>query len=117
MAVLSLLLYLAGLCVVVAIAIAILRGLYGAASGGQNFLRFVILGIILGPVGLILAIYLDKRDADAQARARHAAARAPCPMCREPVLKGAKICPHCRSPLTWPRQPKLRLVRRKHPPA
>jgi hypothetical protein len=24
-----------------------------------------------------------------------------CPLCREPVVKGCRLCPSCRSPLAW----------------
>ena len=94
-----------------------LIGLVYALAKGSRFANYLLLGLLLGPIGFLIALRLDERDADAQARARHAAARAPCPMCREPVVKGAKRCPHCRSPLAWPRQPKPRPARRKRPPA
>ena len=94
-----------------------LIGLVYALAKGSRFANYLLLGLLLGPIGFLIALRLDERADDAQTRARHAAARAPCPMCREPVAKGAKICPHCRSPLVWPRQPKRRLVRREHSPA
>ena len=90
-----------------------LIGLVYALAKGSRFANY----LLLGPIGFLIALRLDERADDAQTRARHADARAPCPMCREPVVKGAKRCPHCRSPLAWPRQPKPRPARRKRPPA
>ncbi len=41
--------------------------------------------------------YLGHRKSERAIAARD---RMPCPQCGEPVLKVAKLCPHCRSTLT-----------------
>lgn len=43
------------------------------------------LGILLGPFGLLLTLAIDNRPQ--------------CPMCLEPIKSGARVCPHCRSPV------------------
>lgn len=58
--------------------------LIGSSKGeaGSGF----VAGLVLGPLGLILAI-LSSGD------------RAKCPDCRETVKRAARICPHCRARL------------------
>ena len=51
-------------------------------AGGAGF----VLGALLGPVGCVLAAFLEGN-------------RIPCPFCAERVRPEAKVCPHCRNQL------------------
>lgn len=72
-----------------------------AGMGGSGF----TLGFLLGPCGWVLLYFMmrmNAREASVEATQRaEAVRRVPCPMCREPVIRGARLCPHCRSPLDW----------------
>jgi len=54
-------------------------------KGGSAFTGFV-LGILLGPIGLIIALVGGDQ-------------RAKCPYCSERIQADAIICPHCRTTL------------------
>lgn len=65
-----------------------------------------LFGFLFGPLGLILILLLGlgggERRAVPRRRGPSGPVRVPCPMCKEMIIKGAAICPHCRSELTWP---------------
>lgn len=66
-----------------------------------------LLGFLFGPLGLILILLFGLSDgsprrAPSRRRVSAGPVRVPCPMCKEMIIKGAAICPHCRSELTWP---------------
>lgn len=65
-----------------------------------------LFGFLFGPLGLILTLLLGlgggERRAAPRRRGPSGPVRVPCPMCKEMIIKGAAICPHCRSELTWP---------------
>lgn len=56
------------------------------SSKGETVSAF-IMGIILGPLGILVALLSSGN-------------RIPCPACREKIHKKAAICPHCRTQLT-----------------
>lgn len=47
----------------------------------------LLLGLIFGPLGIIVAFALD--------------ARPKCPACQERLNPAASLCPHCRTALVW----------------
>lgn len=64
-----------------------------------------IFGFLFGPLGLILILLLGLAGGERRTAPRRKVSgpvRVPCPMCKEMIIKGAAICPHCRSELTWP---------------
>ena len=65
-----------------------------------------LFGFLFGPLGLILTLLLGlgggERRAVPRRRGPSGPVRVPCPMCKEMIIKGAAVCPHCRSELTWP---------------
>ena len=63
----------------------------------QRDIVFVHVIMVNGPVAVIMglaACFLPKRT-----KAAPPAKRFPCPNCRELVLAGAKVCPHCQRDL------------------
>ena len=72
-----------GAALVCAFVGAVIAGRKGAAGAG------FLWGLLLGPLGVLIAIFLDDRPE--------------CPMCRNPVNNGARICGSCRSQLAWRR--------------
>jgi RNA polymerase subunit RPABC4/transcription elongation factor Spt4/DNA-directed RNA polymerase subunit RPC12/RpoP len=62
---------------------ATIGGIVGAAIGSarENVLGGFFMGMILGPIGWLLALMTD--------------ARPECPECKGRVATGAKVCPHC----------------------
>jgi hypothetical protein len=60
---------------------AVASTLIGARKGADGI--GCLLGALLGPVGIIITACLPGD-------------RLECPYCREPVRKGATVCPHCQ---------------------
>jgi hypothetical protein len=64
-------------------------------SGGAIFLLTILLGWTgIGWVAALIWAASGPRGQDVAARDT-----IPCPYCREPILRGAVICKHCRSRL------------------
>jgi hypothetical protein len=61
-----------------------------ASDRGRGKAGF-FLGLVYGPLGVIMALLLPSADS--------------CPFCYEPVHIKATICPHCRSTLSLPNTP------------
>lgn len=55
-----------------------------AAQKGSSGCGFAILGFLLGPIGIILAILISGQQ---------------CPYCKKRISKNAKICPFCNKEL------------------
>ncbi|MEX2650319.1 MAG: hypothetical protein WD673_15020 [Alphaproteobacteria bacterium] len=67
-----------------------------AIHGGRGhswFAGFVV-GLIFGPLGVVLAL-LSRRTGAAIADEARAQGRVPCPHCAEFIMRAAKVCPHC----------------------
>jgi hypothetical protein len=70
--------------------VALLLGLIPASiarSKGQPFLFFWLMGALLFPIFLVVAIVMKS-------------VRRRCPHCRETVQDDASVCPHCQRDLT-----------------
>ncbi|MBN1910457.1 MAG: hypothetical protein JW818_12005 [Pirellulales bacterium] len=62
-------------------------------SGGMGFM----FGLLFGPLGVIMAGFLDGRQR--------------CPRCGERVNRGYSLCPHCGLSLTWTKvNPRIMIV-------
>lgn len=68
----------------------LLFGITGAfmARHKKNSLNGFLLGVLMCPLGLIMAAYLDDRT------------RTPCKHCSELIKTGATVCPFCKTELT-----------------
>lgn len=81
--------------------------LFGVAAGvvtaarSQNALGFLagfVLGVLLGPIGLLIAFFIKPTGAKLMEGKRT------CPFCKEPIHAEASVCPHCQresAPWRW----------------
>lgn len=61
--------------------------------------RWFIVGLVLGPVGTLLALGQDTTDAEQRRRALNgdqSSIYRPCPECGEVVRRTAQVCPICQ---------------------
>lgn len=69
----------------------VVAALIGAIASSRN--RGFALGfwtsLLFSPIIGIIVVLLNSDG------------RGPCPECKEPVIKGAARCPHCRTELEW----------------
>ncbi len=63
-----------------------------ARAKGRSFLTWLVIGLVIGPFGLIVGL-LPRRA--------RAGRLEPCPACAEPIAYEARICRHCGSHLEW----------------
>ncbi|WP_437228383.1 hypothetical protein SH661x_000881 [Planctomicrobium sp. SH661] len=68
----------AGICALAGAAVASSKN-----AGGGGFM----LGLLFGPLGVLISCFLDNRPR--------------CIHCREGITEGANICPHCRNSVFW----------------
>lgn len=86
-----------GECMSEAVCVLTIWLMFGLAAGaigarkGEGFLAF-IMGLLLGPFGILIAL-ISGGD------------RTACPYCSEQIRKKARVCPHCRTPLTKSMRP------------
>ncbi len=64
------------------------------SKGGSAVLGFLA-GLLLGPLGIIIALFMGTEEGRARVRVASGEAKR-CPMCAEAVLADAIICKHCR---------------------
>lgn len=77
---------------------AIVTGVIAQTKGRGGF-RWFFVGVILGPVGVLLALGQDITDAEERRRARDGGTSKLyrlCPACAEIIGRSATICPVCK---------------------
>ena len=71
-----------------------------AASKGRSGSGFFLLGVLLGPLGLLGAGVASpdraKQDGKATRAGLQSGALRRCPHCAEAIQRDAKVCPHCQ---------------------
>jgi hypothetical protein len=67
-----------------------------AWSKGKSGCMFAILAILFGPLALLAAIAMSVEPGAETKRLLRIGKYVRCVWCREPVLLGATVCPHCR---------------------
>lgn len=71
-----------------------------AANKGRSVAGWAFLGVLFGPIGVLLALVVAKNQAAIDQRAIAAGESRKCPMCAEVVKREAVVCKHCGSPLS-----------------
>lgn len=75
--------------------------LFGLIAGyinqnkGNSFPTGCLLGVLLGPIGLIIVLLLSRNDSELERRGIVTGPTRYCPYCAELVKQEAKICKHC----------------------
>jgi hypothetical protein len=74
----------------------IIAGVIGS-NRGDNGCGWFILGVLLGPIGILLAFFAKGKDQREIEKARKGRSKKMkiCPKCAEPVQKMASVCKHC----------------------
>ncbi len=84
--------------VICASGIWLLLGLFAGylnANRGNSFTVGCLLGALLGPIGLIIVLLLDRNDSELERRSVASGQTRYCPYCAELVRQDAKVCKHC----------------------
>jgi len=64
-----------------------------SSKGGSALIGFIV-GVLLGPLGIIIAFFLGNEKAAAQSQIQ-SGERKKCPRCAELVQPDALVCKHC----------------------
>ena len=79
--------------IIVWIVSCVLGGMIGSGKGkgGTGF----VLGLLLGPLGVIITLFLKEDTAKVEAEAIGSGDSRKCPFCAELIKAEAKVCKHC----------------------
>ena len=66
-----------------------------ASDKGRSPIIWFMLGVLLGPIGLLLSFLPRPRPEIVEGRARSIGLLVPCPACGKDVWAKAPACPHC----------------------
>ena len=72
-----------------------IAGAVVASNKGRSGCGWMILVLLLGPVGLLLAFVMPKNELEVERNALEKGQIKKCPACAELVKYDAKICKHC----------------------
>ena len=85
-----------------------LLGLISGAIGASRNVGFwlhAFIGFLLGPIGILTALFFKPSDEATFQREGSASGMVKCPMCAELIKVEAKICKHCKSDVVHADQP------------
>src|SRR5882724_9764189 len=69
---------------------------------GRDAVRWFFIAVLISPLIAFIILLIAPDLQKEREKVEAAALRAPCPFCSEPIMKTARICPHCRSDVTSP---------------
>ena len=74
---------------------------YIYSQKGRSYASAFLLGILLGPIALILAAVTAKDEEGLERRALRSGKMRKCPQCAELVKYGARVCRYCGHEFDW----------------
>jgi len=74
---------------------------YTYSQKGRSYAAAFLLGILLGPIALVLAAITPKDEKPLERRALRSGKMRKCPACAELVQRDAKICRYCGHEFDW----------------
>ncbi len=66
-----------------------------AMNKGRSGCGWFLVGVLLGPLGIILALVVSEDKTEVEKRNMQSGEMKKCPFCAELVLKEAVVCKHC----------------------
>lgn len=81
-----------------------------ASNKGRDGLSWFFVGLLFGPLGLIISLVVSSNDEVIEQTLISSGASKKCPYCAELVKKEALICKHCGSDLSEPSNKKASLT-------
>lgn len=70
-----------------------------ASSKGLSGCGFALLGLLLGPIGLIIALVMPPDPEHKLKLGVQSGSLSPCPYCAEPIRREATACRYCGRPV------------------
>ena len=71
----------------------VVASVIASSKGGNGLLGFIV-GVLLGPFGIIIAFFMGDQAKKEEATVQQGAAKK-CPRCAELVKRDALVCKHC----------------------
>lgn len=78
-----------------------------ATTKGRNWFGWFLVGVLLGPIGVILSLVMPKNQKGIDREAQRSGDYRKCPQCAELVKREAVKCKHCGSELEWSEKSRL----------
>lgn len=80
-----------------------------AVNKGRSIVGFFLIGLLLGPLGILLAAFLSKNDIKLEKKFIKSGMMCKCPFCAELIKTEAVKCRHCQSEI--PEEKKAEIVK------
>jgi hypothetical protein len=69
---------------------------------GRDAVRWFFIAVLISPLIAFIILLIAPDLQKEREKVEAAALRTPCPFCSEPIMKTARVCPHCRSDVSTP---------------